>query len=113
MCVFPSRAEGWNLEALEMMSVGRPVIITNYSAHTEFCNNKNSSLIDVNDTEAAYDGIWFDGNVGDWATIDVDVLGSLMLSSYKEGPIFNQHGVNTANNFTWRNAALSVQKGLD
>ena len=36
--IFPSRAEGWNLELLEMMSMNKPVIATNYSAHTEFCN---------------------------------------------------------------------------
>lgn len=40
--IFPSRAEGWNLELLEMMSMNKPVIATDYSAHTEFCNEKNS-----------------------------------------------------------------------
>ena len=33
--VFPSRAEGWNLELLEMMAIGKQVITTNYSAHTQ------------------------------------------------------------------------------
>ena len=36
--VFPARGEGWNLELLEMMSMGKPVIATNYSGHTQFCD---------------------------------------------------------------------------
>ena len=47
--LFPSRAEGWNLELLESMSCGKPVIATNYSGHTEFCNDENSYLIDIED----------------------------------------------------------------
>ena len=45
--VFPARAEGWNLELLEMMACGKQVIATNYSAHTEFCNPDNCRLINT------------------------------------------------------------------
>ena len=61
--VFPSRAEGWNLELLEMMSCGKPVITTNYSAHTEFCTQDNARLIEIDSMEDAYDGKWFNGEV--------------------------------------------------
>ena len=44
--LFPARAEGWNLELLEMMACGKQVIATNYSAHTEFCTKENSILIE-------------------------------------------------------------------
>ena len=60
--VFPSRAEGWNLEALEMLSMGKHLIITDYSAHTEFCNKDNSRLIQIDEMEDAHDGIWFHGH---------------------------------------------------
>lgn len=66
--VFPSRAEGWNLELLEMMACGKRVIATNYSAHTEFCNSENCFLVDIDETETAFDGVWFQGN-GNWASI--------------------------------------------
>jgi len=33
--VFPARAEGWNLDLLECMATGLPVIATNYSGQTE------------------------------------------------------------------------------
>ncbi len=57
--VFPARAEGWNLELLESMACGKPVITTNYSAHTEFCTNYNSRLIEIDELEPAFDGVWF------------------------------------------------------
>ena len=66
--IFPSRAEGWNLELAECISLGLPVIATNYSAHTEFCNSKNSYLVDIDTLEPAFDGKWFHGT-GEWAYI--------------------------------------------
>ncbi len=64
--IFPSRAEGWNLELCEAISMGIPCIATNYSAHTEFCNSENCFLVDVDSLESAYDGKWFFGD-GEWA----------------------------------------------
>lgn len=113
--VFPARAEGWNLELLEMMSVGRPVITTNYSAHTEFCNPENSRLIPINGLEEAWDGIWFKGQ-GEWAALDktaVDVLTYLMRGEYGCGSIFNLAGVETAKRFSWDASAEAAMKGLE
>ena len=59
--VFPARAEGWNLELLEMMSCGKNVIATNYSSHTEFCNSENCMLVETTELEDAHDGKWFRG----------------------------------------------------
>lgn len=66
--IFPARAEGWNLELLEMMSLGKPCLTTNYSAHTEFCNKNNSYLVDLDGVEKAYDGSFFFG-AGEWGKI--------------------------------------------
>jgi glycosyltransferase involved in cell wall biosynthesis len=67
--VFLSRAEGWNNEIPEMMSLGKPIIATNYSAHTEYLTKKNSYLVDVDTTEPANDGKWFHG-FGNWAKLE-------------------------------------------
>lgn len=71
--VFPSRAEGWNLPLSEMMVLGKPSIVTNYSAHTEFCSDETSLLIDIDEIEQANDGKWFipgrPVNQGRWAKI--------------------------------------------
>jgi|GEM_PF-539970 len=49
--VFPVRAEGWNLEALEMLSMGKAVIATACTAHTAFMNTSNARLIEASELE--------------------------------------------------------------
>jgi glycosyltransferase involved in cell wall biosynthesis len=108
--VFPSRAEGWNLEALEMMALGKQVILTDYSAHTEFATDKNSKLINIENTEPAYDGIWFRGQ-GEWAEIgeaQKEQLIEYMRECHKEKGKINEGGIETSKTFTWDNCAKSV-----
>ena len=112
--VFPSRAEGWNLELLEMMSCGKSVIATNYSAHTEFCNDENCMLVETDELEDAHDGKWFRGQ-GQWAKIDekqIDQLVEHMRSVHKlkqnDDLKINQEGIETAKKFTWENTAKSI-----
>ena len=104
--VFPSKAEGWGLETLEMMSCGNPVIVSDYSAHTEYCNNENSILIPVNETTVAYDGVWFHGQ-GKWAKIETDILVEKMRHAYKSRQL-NPNGIKTAKEFSWQNTCEKI-----
>lgn len=115
--VFPSRGEGWNLEALELMACGKHIITTNYSGHTEFCNKNNCfGLIDIEELEPAYDGIWFNKQ-GDWAKIrqvEIDKLVNYMrafhtkkLSLGKEF-LLNEEGISTSKEYTWKNATQKL-----
>ncbi len=117
--VFPSRAEGWNLEALEMMSCGKDIIITNYSAHTEFCTDKNSRLVEIDELEDAHDGIWFNGQ-GKWANISDPQMESIiehMRSIHKTKQDntkreVNTNGILTAEKFSWANTAQKILNEL-
>ena len=116
--VFPSRAEGWNLEALEMMACGKQVIITDFSAHTEFCTKENSMLVTIDDTEMAYDGKWFHGQ-GNWAKIgngQIDQIVSHMRKTHasvqNNENTFNTAGVETAEKFSWKNSADKIMEVL-
>jgi glycosyltransferase involved in cell wall biosynthesis len=108
--IFPSRAEGWNLELLEMMSCGRQVITTNFSAHTEFCNQDNSLLVDIKETELAYDGKWFHGKVGSWATIGDSEKECFIehMRSLHSSKKHNKAGVLTGKQFNWENSAKAI-----
>jgi glycosyltransferase involved in cell wall biosynthesis len=111
--VFPARSEGWNLELLEMMAMGKDVITTNYSAHTEFCKTSNSMLIEIDSEEVAYDGKWFMGDVGTWASINDNAFEQLVThlrdfyQRWKEveGNTFNLEGLRTAQKLTWKQTA--------
>jgi glycosyltransferase involved in cell wall biosynthesis len=119
--VFPSRAEGWNLELLEMMACGKQVIATNYSAHTEYCNDENCMLIDIDSLESAYDGIWFN-HQGLWAQVGETQIDQIVYNMRKvhqnkknNGPssIYNMGGVVTANSFTWKASASAIIYAID
>jgi glycosyltransferase involved in cell wall biosynthesis len=117
--VFPARTEGWNLEALELMSCGKPVIISNTSGHTEFCNKDNSYLVDLEGSEVAYDGKWFRGDKGNWPSISEENKQSFvehMMNVHnlvQSQSLYNSAGVETAKNFTWENSAKKIVECLN
>jgi glycosyltransferase involved in cell wall biosynthesis len=114
--VFPARAEGWNLEILELMACGVPSIATNYSGHTEYLNEKNSLLLQPTGKEPANDGRWFHGD-GQWAHFDLDELVGLLRHAHELKQSggrekFAPHLIETVNKFGWNNTARSLIKSL-
>jgi glycosyltransferase involved in cell wall biosynthesis len=110
--IFPSRAEGWNLELLECMAMNKPVIATNYSAHKEFCNKDNCYLIDIYDKELAFDGKAF-RNQGYWAKIESkqkDQCIEHMRYLYKNNIRTNSSGLETAKKLSWSNTANLIER---
>ena len=115
--VFPARAEGWNLEILELLSCGKHIITTNYSGHTEFCNTHNCLLVDIDQYETAYDGKWFHGNGGSWAKItqkEVEEFAMYMRHIHdmkqRQDLKRNNNGVDTSHTFTWRHTSEQIVK---
>jgi glycosyltransferase involved in cell wall biosynthesis len=109
-----SRGESWNLELLEAMSCGKPVIATNYSGHTEYCTSENAHLIGVVDTEPAYDPPWFSGQ-GNWATIGPDQIEQAVIHMrqlhalrQEKGYLCNAAGIETAKGLSWENTATKL-----
>lgn len=110
--IYPSRAEGWNLELLETMAMNKPTIATRYSAHTEFCNDNNCYLVDVAEKEFAQDGKAFIGQ-GYWAKLgknQFDQIIEHMRYVYKNRINTNIEGVKTANKFNWANSASQLYR---
>ena len=116
--VFPSRAEGWNLEILELMSMGKHIIATDYSAHTEYCTDNNSMLATPYKNEPAVDGIWFKGEA-EWASLEgiEGLLAGYMRDAYskwKDGSLVqNIDGIETAEKYTWTACANRIKEVLD
>jgi glycosyltransferase involved in cell wall biosynthesis len=114
--LFPARAEGWNLDMLEMMACGKPCVTTNYSGHTEFINNINSLSIKPVEFELAIDGKWFFG-AGEWMKItnenikELARLLQLYYKNWKENSL--QNISSTVKNFTWENSAKQLLEILN
>jgi len=117
---FPSRGEGWNLEVLEMMSCGKPVVTTDYSSHTEFCNADNSIAIKPKSLEKAVDDVYFKKeDVGNWASLDdikddfITALRSVYAQWLQGRDITNLEGIKTAHKFNWLNTATKMAEVIN
>lgn len=116
--VFPSRAEGWNLDAAEMLACDKQVILTDYSAHQEFLPYSNSEHLKINtpSREKAYDGVFFNG-YGDWAKIGEEEIDQLvnnlrLCHQKKQNGIVTKVGNRFTDRFSWKNTANQIIEGI-
>jgi glycosyltransferase involved in cell wall biosynthesis len=113
--IFPSRAEGWNLELLEMMSCGKVCITTDYSAHTEFADENNSILIPVKEKELARDNKWF-FEQGCWGKVKIDDVVDSLIDAVKitqdKYANMSKKAIETARRFSWDNTAKCIVDGV-
>lgn len=114
--VFPTRGEGWNLECAELLAMGKHVITTRCTAQTEFCNDDNSFLIDVNEKEPAICNKWFDG-FGNWYKIgekQIDEIAERMRHVHKlriNGQLKeNLKGVETISSMTYDDLVKNIME---
>ena len=117
--IFPSRAEAWNLELLEMMSCGKRVITTAYAGHTEYVNPGNALVIEPDELEYADDGQFFHGT-GRWMKLGKRQEEQMILymrgihQGKQQGIVFpNTCGIETAKRLSWANTVdriLSYQE---
>ena len=111
---FPARAEGWNNEILEVMALNKPIITTNYSAHTEYCTKDNAFLIDIDELTIAEDGKFFNGE-GKWADLEekqMEQTVEYLRRVYKENIKTNPNGLETAKKYTWDNTASIITREM-
>lgn len=114
--LYPARAEGWNLDALETLSMGRKVVATYYAGHTEFLNHTTGFVVQPKETELAIDGKWFFGQ-GKWAKIDESHITKMakqlnyLYRQYNTKYLdyeLNDAGIETAKKLSWENAAKQL-----
>ena len=112
--IFLSRAEGWNNEVPEFFALNKPVILTNYSAHTEYANSDNSYPIHIDDLCPAKDGKFFDG-FGNWANIgdnQIEQTIEYMRYVYKNNIRTNPSGLESVKNLTWKTTSQIIYSNL-
>ncbi|MEK6406216.1 MAG: glycosyltransferase [Acidobacteriota bacterium] len=100
--VHPARAEGFGLPVAEAMLARLPVIVTNYSGLTEFCNEETALLVDY---KLAESGSHFNVERAEWAEPDTAHLRAHMRNIY-ENPLSVLEKVDRAaslisRDFTW------------
>lgn len=115
----PSRAEAICLPILEAMACGKPVITTNYSGMTAFCDKDNSYLVDIDGLEPARDGAFFHSDsleTGGWASFgdkQFTQFVEYMRFCYTNKVSTNKNGLVTADKLNWKNVAKNVLQVLN
>lgn len=109
--VFPVRAEGWNLEALEMMAMGKRIIASRATAHTAYMTDENADLITLGAPEPATAG-QMRGMWGSWGAAQHEQLVETLRAVHaaKQGARLapNAAGVATASAHSWDASARAL-----
>jgi len=86
--VLPTKGEGWGLPLIEAAAVGLPIITTWHSAHTEFLQHIQSSVVvvehDMTPVNCQEYQLFYpttDGNWGSWAQPRIDSIRAALRSS--------------------------------
>ncbi len=113
--VQPLRGDAFGLNILEAMACGKPVIVTNFGGHLDFCNEHNSYLIDYQLTTA----VESDEEKSEflrWAEPDKQHLRQLMRYVYENPEKAREVGLQAhqevSKNWTWENAARKAAESI-
>lgn len=115
--LFPSRAEGWNMGLHEMLTLGKTCLVSNFSAHTEYCTQDNSILIgdaEKSELEPCFDGQWFFGN-SSWLKFDETLINKWVkaVQDVVSGVRIKQENIiDSMKYLTWENSVRQIKKHL-
>ena len=114
--VFPARAEGWNLELVEMLAMAKPVIATHATAHTAYLTPENARLITLGAPEPASAGGLL-GQWGSWGDAQheqlVTALREVHAAKQADRLGLNLAGLATARSLTWDASAEALVQALE
>jgi glycosyltransferase involved in cell wall biosynthesis/Tfp pilus assembly protein PilF len=118
--VLPTRGEGWGIPYMEAMAMELPTIGTNWGGNTEFMQDSNSYLIDIDGLELVDDEQVRDNNLyrgHQWAAPSVESTRRQMREVFENRLEAQERGKTARqdiiNNWSQRNAGEKVAARLD
>ncbi|WP_419908425.1 glycosyltransferase family 4 protein [Hoeflea sp.] len=119
--IYPSRAEGWGLPALEAMACGLPLAITRYSGQTAYVTDRNALHIPYEiERLNAFDLPHFereDGDYGEWASPDINALADIMKYMFANKRLLKEKALSESESirekWDWRQGAVIAVRRLN
>lgn len=113
-----TKGEGFGRPLLEFTATGKPVIVTNWSGHTDFLHPEYSFLLPAQFTNvhpSAQNDWIIQGSK--WATVDYNYASNLLKNIYNKYDKFyelsRKHIKHSKDNFTFRNMKEDLEEYID
>lgn len=118
--VFLARGEGWNMPATEMLAMGKEVVLTDCTAHSDYGGRAGARMVEVDGDENAFEHPFLPSGKGCWARLGqkaldcaVEQLRAVHKARQENGRTVNQQGVDLfAHEITWRRCATTMGETL-
>lgn len=108
--IFPAKAEGWNLEATELLACGKDIIIGNHTGQSEYAQFLPYSFHVENDV-SAYDGKWFFGQ-GTWKDVNASTISNIvhfMREAFQNKGKNYEENLKLSAQFHWSSSARKIE----
>lgn len=106
------RAEGYGLPLAEAMTLGKPVIGTNWSANTEFMTKKNSCLVDYKLVRLEKDYSMYKKG-SRWAEASIEHASEYMVRLVGDSSFYSEIAVNAKRHMSENYSLLTAAQALN
>lgn len=112
-----SNSEGFGLPSFNATALGKWSIVSNYSAHKDWADSKNSILVEPIDMQTSVDNYFFRPNQpfnqGNYCKLSEESLISSMEEAEKKAKIINFNGLLLQEKFTYKKSINQILKKMN
>lgn len=112
-----SSSEGWGLPSFNATALGKWSIVSNYSSHKDWANEKNSILVESVGIQSCYDNYFFKENQpfnqGNYCKLSEESLVAAMEEAERRAKVINSNGLMLQEKFSYKRTINQILKKIN